>query len=214
MNTYIIDIETIPSVEPPPMHTISADARLKDPEKIALDKAAKLAKAWDQTSLDPVFGQVFCVGVSYNMMEPAVLQSVPGRTSEENEREVLISLGKVIQRPARIMAWTDSSGFDWNFLIKRAAKHGLFDLCREIRRAELVPLGKLWQMGDLRCTWNKDDVARLLGIDNPDPVSGKDVADLYRMGQWDSIHQHAYHDVVVETKIAQAMANMGLLHLE
>jgi hypothetical protein len=227
-----LDIETLKQPPYPWMLRESEDLvpprTIKDPEKrtawVADKAATQEAELRDQSSLEPLLGGVvLCVGMAIGDREPRVLSNVTG--DEEGERKLLELVERVLcSGPSKatenvdrwtlpIVSWNGQ--FDWQFLGKRALRHGLWNLARRmvIPRPWGDPLHidarGPWMRWDSRAIGRQVEVARFLGIEVTDTVNGRDVAQLWEQGDRDAIVDHCLSDVRVLREIVRRFARAG-----
>lgn len=227
-----LDIETLQQPPYPWMlrevEDLVPPRTIKDPDKRAAWVADKVetqeAELREQSSLEPLLGGVvLCVGMAIGDRDPRVLSNVTG--DEEGERKLLELVERVLcAGPSKatenvdrwtlpIVSWNGQ--FDWQFLGKRALRHGLWNLARRmvIPRPWGDPLHidarGPWMRWDSRAIGRQVEVARFLGIEVADTVNGKDVSALWANGDRQSIVDHCFSDVRVLREIVRRFARAG-----
>ena len=118
MNILAMDIETMPNpamIEFLP--EVKPDPRLKDPEKIEADIAKKQEEQIDKMALNPLYGQIACIGYYGEDYKEVDLQA------EKNMIETVLQRSEDYP----IFTW-NGKGFDYEFIIKRGVILGLCSL--------------------------------------------------------------------------------------
>ena len=210
MRLIYIDIETLPCADPARVPAPRAPANYKDPEKIAAYIEEARAGAWRETSLDPLLGRVFCIGVAVDTEPVEVLYDVEGNA----ERELIGQLAAVVNKAheaGRYSFWWvghNISGFDLRWLWFRAVKYGFSDLAR------LLPYQR-WQRAmvqdTLQIAQGADWSGKGLGLarlseyfdlgDKGEGLDGSKVFDAWVAGEHDRIRAYCAADVELSRKL-------------
>lgn len=228
MRYIVLDIETAPqAVEPfmlPDVDTLEPPATMKKAETIAAwreeRRAALPAELRARSSLEPLLGGiVVAVGIAVDQEPVRVL--VAPTLDEGGECAILSKLeAGLLKYPDAVLVTWNGSGFDLDYLRKRALRHGLCHLARRMFQE------KPWNGPrhiDLRAAWcgsNKaapgrlHQVARFLGVPVLDEVSGADVARLLEEGQVDQVRAHCQSDVEITRELLHRFSSAGWVALD
>jgi hypothetical protein len=225
-----LDIETLQQDPYDWMIRDDADLRppknYKDPEKIATWRAeaaaSQVADLRERSSLDPLVGGIVaCVGVAVGDADPVVL--VNTTSDEEGERALLAKLAAGLTKGDRagmpLVSW--NGAFDWRYLAIRALRHGVYQLSARAKPAK--PWGDRlhcdpsegWRLGSRDCLWRLADVARYLGVEVDDTISGAQVAQAWgtESGR-QAVIDHCRADVVRLREVTARLVAAGLVDLE
>lgn len=142
MNIIAIDIETYPNPEMiSRLPEVEADSRLKDEAKIKADIEKKKAKQIEDMALSPLYGKIACIGYYGDDIQEVHIDS------EEN---MLKKLSQLMQEDNIFVTW-NGTGFDWDFIIKRAIILGcdnwnllLLESIRSRKNTMFVDLMEKW----------------------------------------------------------------------
>lgn len=205
VNVYL-DIETMPG-EKPSLESIVPDARLKDEEKIKADKIKKHDSVWRKQSLDPLVGEVFCVGLATNNEEPFV---IVGST----ERETMEMFEDELQKYSfpRIISH-NGFGFDYVWLFYKGLKYGLSNIVATFGvkdRDTLLDTMVMMKGTDYKAMISLDNMCRLLGFPAKDGITGADVFDLLQAGKGHEVCEYCKNDVAVLRKAYNILSSYGL----
>jgi predicted PolB exonuclease-like 3'-5' exonuclease len=198
-NVYL-DIETYGGQQEPSLDDISAPSNYKDPEKILKYKKDKLQEAWAKQALNPLKGEIICLGIAIDDEEPvAITRNVNDRGEE------------------RIMVWLDAYlneltytkligynvlGFDFPWLYLRAVKYNLPILKNYLptKKSDTSYLDLMQQVSST--LYGKDsymsmkDVCGFFGIDVKDNgLDGSMVHQAYLDGRIKEIAEYCKQDV-------------------
>lgn len=175
MDILVIDIETYPNpamIEFLPQ--VQPDPRLKDQEKIAADIEKKQAEQVEKMALNPLYGQIACVGY-YG--EP-----VKGVELIDNEKFMIQNLLERCEQNT-IFTW-NGKGFDFEFVIKRGV---ILDACSLLDLEKFTDKYKAVNHIDLMEKWagyNKyaklDDVAWALLGEKKEEFDVKQIPELIK----------------------------------
>lgn len=208
-----LDIETIPQDPEPWAPAPKPPSGWKDPEKIAAWQAEHADDTRDETSLQALWGGiVVCVGIARDGHPVTVLRAPT--LDEAGERVLLSQLARGLDAYPRdpIVTWNGAS-FDLPFLARRALRHGVWSLARRVHRSKPWDdhdLYQAWCCGERMARGRLVDVARYLGIEGLDSVSGADVAGLIlQPGGLDMIALHCASDVAVLREVHRHMVRAG-----
>lgn len=204
-------------------HEIEAPANYRDPDKIAAYVESALAKYHEdlkaKSSLEPMLGGVIvCVGCAVDDADPVVVINDDG--DETGERLLLGRIERALCSADRlsvpIVSW--NGAYDWAWLAKRAIRHGRYDLAR--RMTPPKPWGSRTHV-DAREPWTRldryalsrlQDVARYLGIEVADTVTGAQTTQLWETDRA-AVVEHCRSDVSLLRAIAQIEARAGWLDM-
>ena len=229
-NHVFFDIETIPAqydgaykflydAQKPP-------APVKDKEAwLGSDKHADAAeKALAKTSFDGLMGEVVSIRWAYFDMPSGELR-VDGHTRghdiEKNDEQFLLmsfftALSNYRPRAPRIVGH-NILGFDIKFLSKRALVLGvpmpsLPIWPRDVKPWETSVLDTMTTIDNDRSSYpSLDKVCHALGIPGKDGVDGSMVADLWAMGEFETIHDYCGDDTRKLAQIWLAMVRCGMV---
>lgn len=143
MNILAIDIETMPNPEMiSKLPEVVADSRLKDEEKIKADIEKKKAEQIEKMSLSPLYGKIACIGYYGEDLKHVDISS---------EKSMLDYLMGIITRGEDVLFTWNGTGFDWDFIIKRAIILGcdnwnllLLESIRSRKNTMFVDLMEKW----------------------------------------------------------------------
>ena len=228
MRYIVLDIET--AAQPPEefmfpdVDTLEPPATYKKPESIAQwreeRRAALPAELRAKSSLEPLLGGiVVCVGIAVD--EEPVRVLVAPTLDEAGECAILAKLeAGLLKYPDACLVTWNGAAFDLEYLRKRALRHGLCHLARRMWHE------KPWNSPrhvDLRLAWcgsNKTEpgrlhqVARFLGVDVRDEVSGADVTRLLEEGDTARVVAHCESDVNITRELLHRFSSAGWVHLD
>ncbi len=227
MKRLVLDIETLPvdindaAKVAYLIGDVSADSRLKDPDKVAADLASKQAEAVSKTGLDGAFGRVLMATIGD--VETGELVTIASESA--NEGLVLAGLLETLdkfstdgpgqQRPLCIIG--HNIGWDLRFLVQRCAVHGV-----KVSRRLLPFDAKPWdseKLVDTMTAWagvgNRIKLDRLcvaLGVESPKgEMDGSQVAAFYAAGRFDDIVKYNRDDVVATMRVYQKLRGAGIV---
>lgn len=234
MPTIFADIETLPDLTIPPderAESVEPPANYKDPAKIAAYQAAKAEEQWRRGSLDPVRGMVLLIGVADGRCDPVILC---GSTSRDevladplaHERRTLDLFREFViaarstedERANRKTTFVGHNivRFDAPFLVRRAFKHGLYDVCRWLYASKpwdspCIDTLLAWGGVDSRPGGTLDALADFVGIDRSgNPISGAEVYDRFAADDIDAVARHCLDDVAVVRELYVRLHRAGM----
>lgn len=203
----------------------------KRKDALAAERDAAIKVVSDKSALDGGAGQVCAISMLVDAMlcggpvssrdykeaiRPELsINMVVHDLSRESERSLLIAFAlaveNVIQRcgagPVRIVGH-NVVGFDLPFLAQRAA-------VRRVKLPDALPRRpQPWDQGvfDTQYEWagrngyvSLDTLCGILGVENEDQVSGRDIASFARAGDFETIREHCRMDVLAAYRCARIM---------
>lgn len=167
INPVYFDIETGPlplTYLEATMPKFKAPANLKDPVKIAAAIEEKKKEYIEDAALDPLTGQILCIGV----LDP--LHGFQPLGLADDEAAMLRAFWRIANDALgnfdNLIGFNCNS-FDLPFLVKRSWKHGIRPplILRNGRywSKDIIDLREVWQMGDKQAHGSLDTVSRFLG---------------------------------------------------
>jgi len=220
----VIDIETLPCANHDQIHylldSVTADSRLKDPEKIAADIAQKRADVVGKTGLDGSFGRILMVSLSVVDSDDIVTFSSP----EADEQYVLQSLISEIERIVNENTHTPfppvfvghNLTWDLRFIAQRCVVNGV-----KFNRRILPFDAKPWddQLIDTMTVWaghgnriSLDRLCHALGVKSPKgEMDGSQVAQYFADGRIDDIINYNRADVSATRECYKIMKSAGMI---
>jgi len=191
----VLDIETIPSLDPDIMSTIEVkpDSRLKDPGKITADVAQKMQKAYNDTSFDPLHGSICAIGIKTSLGDKHVFTAYSTDPAEHYrlERQAILDANQVLAGTP--CAW-NGHDFDFRFMAVRAMKYGVSRLPGYLLRRGVDPMhrlfGKRWD-DKLKLS----AACKFFGIHHDNSFDGSMVANAYARGEYKKITTHLEDDI-------------------
>ena len=213
-----IDIETLPDPSGPTKYCLAAEAskNLKDPEKVAMDRAERGMKAWRKTSLDPLRGitAVICFATGDEPVETLVLDS----SGESGLYERLD--GKLVEwamNEQTAVCGFNIIGFDGPWLSLHAIKHRMFNLARLFRPPRYPTARYIDPMytvsnGRIADFESQDTLAEWLGLPAVNKgISGDQVAETWMRGGSALVAKKCAADVDQLREIYHLLRNGGWL---
>lgn len=207
MTEIVLDIETIRDPNQPDElldfreAKVKADARTKDPEKIAAQIAEKKAELYSKDGLDPNYGQICCIGL-YLVSEyfyPVGLQYDP------DEKGLIQCLFKELKNistagePIEVITF-NGIAFDIPFIYHRCAMLGI-KITNPIYSSPYTDVALLLEHNYRFKTGFPQHSLEEYALINKIPyyadASGKDVQTLWDTGQYEEIRKHCESDVKV-----------------
>lgn len=192
------DIETLPTADPEVIASYAEraepDARLKDPEKIAVSRAEKATKMWAKSSLDPIEAVVCSI---------AIKDSLGNRVCwcGPNELEVMTRFEEeyVSRYAPTWFAW-NGRDFDYRIIWLRGLKYKLPAISHQFNpanRGKLVDL--MLEVGGHKRTemLSLARAAKFFGIPFDSSFDGSMVYAAALREQWALIRDHNLNDVDV-----------------
>lgn len=206
MKTLFIDIETRPGT--PDYSKIKPDARLKDPEKVAIDLEEKKNDAIKNTLLKSCRGFVYCATVAIDEGEIVTF------AHPSDEKAVMEQLNEYVR--ANQLSYDDvivghnMKAFDLPWLVQRAMKYQLHYLYHFLQSFDRYSKNLFDTMERFNFTAYKEmtsqsDVAYFFDIPVNDEIKGADVYDCYLKGEYEKIIHHNHEDVRVLREIYKRM---------
>ena len=220
----VIDIETLPCADQQQIdyliESVTADARLKDPEKIAADIAQKRAEVVAKTGLDGGFGRILMASIGVIGSDEIVTFASP----EVDERYVLRGL---LEEICRIVHENTSTPFpptfighnvlwDLRFIAQRCAINGFTINKRTIPFDEkpwsdrVVDTMQVWAGTANRITL--DRLCHALGVKSPKgEMDGSQVAQYFADGRIGDIIAYNRDDVRATRECYEIMHKAGIV---
>jgi uncharacterized protein YprB with RNaseH-like and TPR domain len=204
----VFDIETAPlAVALEYLEPASAPANYKDPVKIAEYIAAKEAEDLDRCGLDVDLCRIVAIGTQDEQMDaPCVWLA----QTEADERDILQRFWHVAT-DAHLIGF-NCLGFDLPVLFRRSLYLGVRTPHIQIDRFKHPGVSDLMQIlsfNGLLKLRGLSFYAKRFGIEIEDEITGKEVAEAIKAGDWASVETHASVDV---QKTAALAAKLGLFH--
>lgn len=197
-----VDIETLPSPEPPSLDEIQAPGNYKDEAKIRAYKESKVGELHRQQALDSMTGEILAIGYAIGDDDPVVLMR--GVDGIESEQDLLGAFDDQIGK-INPVTWVGHNlkSFDAQWLWRKAIKYGLPSLARKIPRErysrQLIDTMELWAGPDYRDRTSLDKIAKFLGLAGKNgidgPIDGSMVFDMWQAGKLDEIAEYCASDV-------------------
>lgn len=217
--TIFLDLETLPALEWTDGDKARAARKAvpgtySKPESIDRWIAENADDVWRRTALDSTKGRILAIGVAVD--DGPVVTHYNEGGNLEGEREILLALAPMVFEDARWVAHF-GHGFDFRWLKRRAAKHGLYDLAREFHAAKpwddrLTDTLAVWAAPDRAQggTGSMDALCEFFGFDRCDnPISGAEVFDRWLAGDHASILAHLRDDVARLRDVYTVMRRCG-----
>ena len=196
MQPIILDVESIgiPDVETY-LEPVSAPANYKDPEKIAAYEREERTKQVERAALDVDLGQIICVGLHLPGFGTRVVS-----TQSMSEAAVLTMLWnewQSLDSPALVTF--GGLNFDVPLLLRRSLYLGIkapYISCDRYRHPQQIDLMAILSM-DGKLKWRGlQFYLNRFGYPGAGPdITGADIADRYKAGDWAAIEQHCRMDV-------------------
>ena len=207
LSPIVVDIETagLPNaadfLEP-----VTPDARMKDPEKIAADIAAKTAARLEKLALDWNVGRIMAIGWWMEQREDYVVCR-----DEHTERVALAACWHHCKH--RTIVGFNIKGFDLKYMIQRSrylgVPHPVLDLGKYTRKGVIDLFSELtfnegtYDHGAMRRTLKA--FCRRFGIPVEDAIDGKDIGALVASEDWAAIAAHVRSDVALTVALARKL---------
>jgi len=206
----VCDIETL-AVDGIDIEPVSAPANYTRPEAIADYIAKAEAKQRDKAGLYPYTARVIALGWCYEGDETAQVHIANG---DAMEREILAEFwGRVWDRRTNAvesLVTFNGRSFDLPVLMVRSRLLGVPYPALNIDRyrsphPDILKILTFDGALDYRSlTW----FARRFGLNTDDAFSGKEIAELHAVGNWDAIKKHCESDVLLTRQLGE---RIGLL---
>jgi predicted PolB exonuclease-like 3'-5' exonuclease len=201
VNWCVLDIETIPSQDPNIMAELSKEVKvaknLKDADKISASREEKLAKAYADTSFDPLLGSICAIGVMTNDGTKHLFTAYSHDPEEQSalEAQAIADANTVLN--GTVFAW-NGRDFDFRFLGVRAMRYNverpvLVALPSYLSRG-VDPMRKLFGYSPAGMV-SLSRFAKHLGIKHDDSFDGSMVAEAFRKGEYSKITAHLDDDI-------------------
>lgn len=207
-----LDIETLPSPNPPTLETIKAPANYKDPAKIQQYQQEKQEEEWRREALDSMKGSILCIGYQIDDDAPRCFMSGLDEVGDESdllrnfENAVIEECGR--DRPEWVAF--NGHGFDMPWIWRKAIKYGLEFLPSMINfdryRGNIIDPMRLWCPHDYRGFVKLGDLAAYLGIGvKTEGFDGSMVFDAWREGRLEEIAAYCRDDVQLLAAVHKAL---------
>ncbi len=203
-----LDIE-VSKAEPEPWMLPEAENARSDDEDISPHDLA-----YDQSSLQTLCGGfIVCVGVAVD--DKAVVMLENETVDEAGElamlRRLELGFGKNKNHP--VIAY-NGARYDFLWLRHRGIRHGLYDLSARMWQdkpwdTKCIDPFLLWNQGSRNRHGRLTSIARFLGIDIPDTISGSDVQGLIDAGDMATVMKHCVYDVELLREVFKHMVCAG-----
>ncbi len=193
-----VDIETVPSPEPPSLDDIQAPGNYKDEAKIQAYKEIKVDELHRQQALDSMRGEILAIGYAKDNEQSTVY--IRGIDGIETERDLLQTFQNEI-KTCNPVTWVGHNlkTFDAQWLWRKSVKYGLTDLARKIPRERysrnLIDTLDLWAGPDYRDRTSLDKIATFLGLQGKNGIDGSMVYDMWQAGRLQEIRDYCAQDV-------------------
>lgn len=199
MNAIVVDIETVPDLSVIPMlKPVKAQAKLRDPKKIAASLAEKQAAQLSGLSLDPATCRIVALGYG---------NSVFTCKTVDEERAALTTFW--IETASLTLVGYNCVAFDLPVLLTRSRILGVSHPRYEIRKygcPGVVDLMLDLSFGGVVEYKSLDFWCKRLGLTTPDdPTSGADIARLVELGEWDKVIKHCACDIAKTSALARKL---------
>lgn len=197
MTPIYFDLETLPDPRGPAAysHRVKADGRLKDPERIAADVAAKSIELWKETSLNPLMGFIYVIAFAVG---DGPVESLVGE-----ERDILSAFRQ--RMDGRKLVAFNGKSFDGPYLRVRGLRYGLY-----FPKFVVDPREELLGYDMKRQPFTTlADFAEYLGITHSDDVKGSEVSTLWFTNP-EKVVSHARSDVEVLREISRRVFPDGV----
>jgi DNA polymerase elongation subunit (family B) len=198
-----IDIETVANEyveEYVSKKSYSAAANLKDPEKIKANISEKRQADIDKAALHWWTGKIVCIGcvdISSTKPQKMVFFGADEKTNLLGFFSYLLSKG-----PEYSLTGKHTDLFDFPFIVGRALRHDI-GIPEQLRTTVYVPrdVNHIFSRSSA-CAQiaSLDDYAFGLRID-PKTAKGSDVAQMYRDGKWEELHNYCLHDAEIAAEM-------------
>ncbi len=221
--TIFIDIETLPSPEPPSLDEIQAPANYKDEAKIQAFKESKINEFYRAQALDSMRGQLLCIGFAID--DGPVQTLIRGMDGVNSEYDLLEAFSQEIKYCSPV-TWCGHNvkTFDLQWLWRKALKFGITALAQKIPRErysrDVVDTLELWAGPDYRDRTSLDAIAQFLGLQGKTgDLDGSKVYDFWLEGKLQEIKDYCARDVELTRSIfniinGQAEAPKADVHSE
>lgn len=199
MSWCVLDIETIPSLDPAIMTELAAeiepDKNLKDPEKIRANVAKKLEKAYNETSLDPLRGSICAIGVMTAKGDHHIFTAYGGMDMAHQhalEEQAIRDANEVLS--GSVIAW-NGRDFDFRFLGIRSLRYADKAKLRSLAPYLSLGIDPMVKLFGPRGYVKQSTFAKHLGIQCDTSFDGSMVAAAYARGEYSKITNHLSDDV-------------------
>lgn len=169
-------------------------------------------EAYRRLALDPMLGEVLCVGVAIEDDDPIVIY-------EDTEQKTLETLWRGLEgRVGYSLVGHNLVEFDLPFIARRALRHGLDGLCRRVwcsrRYGSPMFIDTLvhWRGPQFKARGSLTAVCEFLRIERlPDQLMGGQVFDAVRAGDRRGIIEHCMDDVKVTREVYRRLRAGGII---
>lgn len=207
MSWCVLDLETIPSLDPGIMvelaSEIEPDKNLKDPEKIQANVAKKLKKAYEDTSLDPLRGSICAIGVMTEKGDRHIFPAYAGMDLEAQlkaEERAIRDANEVLSGTA--VAW-NGRDFDFRFMAIRSLRLPPNPQIRSLPQYLMRGTDPMVKLFGHRGYVKQSTFAKHLGIPVDTSFDGSMVAAAYARGEYSKITDHLSDDIRVLWEIVK-----------
>jgi hypothetical protein len=219
--TVFLDCETLPALEWTDGDKARAARKAvpgtySKPESIEKWIAENADDVWRRTALDPTRGRILAIGLAVDDGDVVIEYNEGG--SLAGERKLLEWLLPHIGGDVS-STWVAHNGqsFDFRWLKRRSAKHGLYDLSKAFHvnkpwESHLVDTLAVWNAPDRPQggTGSMDSLCEFFGISRADnPISGAEVFDRWAAGDHEAIKAHLVDDVARLRDVYRIMQRCG-----
>lgn len=201
------NIETVPDVQRlkkvPPVHP---DRNLKDPEKIRKNLEAKKTRQIEDASVDFRFGKIICVAFYGNLNDDA--DESEEVIFDKNERRLLEKFWNLAKHFERFITFNGLE-FDIPFILTRS-----WLMCVKPSVNIDSSRHRIKNHFDIRmalCNWDRfasgtlADYAQLKLDVEVSPITGAEINDLYRAGEFELIKEHCQTHAILIWRLYQSM---------
>ena len=206
LGPIVVDLETAPLAGAVDfLEPVTADKRLKDPEKVKADLQEKEAARLEKLALDWNVGRIVALAWWTASREECWLCE-----TEEDERRALEDFWRSARN--RTVIGYNIKNFDGPYLIQRSRYLGVkpldLDLGRYSDRGVVDVFNKL-TFNDCPATSamrrSLHAFAKRFGIPVDDSIGGAEVPALVAAGEWEKVRQHVVSDVALTRALAQRL---------
>jgi len=236
MKHLFVDIETFgrrPEFNPNEFEFDESKVRvgnLKDPQKIKekIEKERKLAhkkqiedydKEWRKNALKSLNSDIICICYAIDDSDPGAIYiknvgKVEDGDAVYSERDLVVEFDqklKYLPVASTIVVAHNGLTFDFPFIRHRGFKYRLPKLVEMFSFSgrndpRVRDTMEMWRGSDWKNYYHMDDIAKYLGFEGKDGVSGDMVHDMFLNREFDKIAEYCKNDVVQLRNIYYAMS--------